>query len=48
MQLTVETLLDYKILAVGCWLAPMLFMVLRGVTLGALYPRIERRLAAVG
>ncbi len=32
----------------GLWLALMLFMVVRGVTLGALYPRIERGLAAGG
>ena len=32
----------------GLWLALMLFMVARGVTLGALYPRIERGLAAGG
>ncbi len=48
MRTAVDTPLGTKILAAGCWLALLLFMMPRGGTLAALYPRIERGLAAVG
>jgi hypothetical protein len=46
MRTAVDTPLGHKVFVVGGWLALLPFMVARGGTLGALCPRIERRLAA--